>query len=149
MGVLTDYFVARDDKDAARAHAAVGGPRELGFKTAEWKSIDPVVTLAALDEIVNGRNALDWIKANAGDDQMVAGGEEDEHWVFRVAAEHAETLAELPDEISLIAERWAKSEELELDGFDPADLVDVLVSLRDLAREARSTSQQLYCWVSL
>src|SRR6266545_3656521 len=146
MGVLTDYFVARDNQDAARAHATVGGPRKLGFKTAEWKSIDPVVTLAVLDEIVNGTNALDWIKTHAADDENVAGGPEDEQWVFRVAAEHEETLAELPDNVRPIAERWAKSEEL--DGSDPADLADVLTSLRDLAQEARLTGQHLYCWVS-
>jgi hypothetical protein len=147
MGVLTDYFVARDDRDAARAHTTVGGPRELGFKTAQWKGIDPLITLAVLDEIVNGGNALDWIHANAGGDRMVAGSGEDEHWVFRVAPEHAETLAKLPDAIRTIAERWAKSPEL--NGSDPADLADVLVSLRDLAREARTSGQRLYCWVSL
>jgi hypothetical protein len=147
MGVLTDYFAARNDQDAARAHAAVGGPRELGFKTVQCKSIDPLVNLAMLDEIVKGVNALDWIRANAGGDRMVAGGAEDEQWVFRVAPEHAETLAELPGEVRPIAELWAKSEELK--GVAPADLADVLVSLRDLAREARRRGQRLYCWVSL
>jgi hypothetical protein len=145
MGILTDYFVARDDQDAARAHGA--GPLELGFKTAQWKSIDPVVTLAVLDEIVNGTNALEWIKSQPAGAENVAGGPEDEHWVFRVADEHAKTLAELPDDIRPIAERWAKSEEL--DGADPSDLVDVLTSLRTLARGARDATQRLYCWVSL
>ena len=147
MGVLTDYFAARNDQDAARAHAAVGGPRQLGFKTAQFKSIDPLVTIAMLDEIVRGTNALEWIRANAGGDRMVAGGPDDEQWVFRVAPEHAEMLAELPGEVRPIAERWAKSEELK--GFAPADLTDVLVSLRNLAREARRTGERLYCWVSL
>jgi hypothetical protein len=145
MGLLTDYFVARDDRDAARAHATVGGPRQAGYKTAAWKSIDPVVTLAVLDEIVNGTNALDWIKTHGA--KNVAGGPEDERWVFRVAVEHAETLAGLPDDVRAIAGRWSKS--AELDGADPAELTDVLVSLRDLAREARDTGQHVYCWVSL
>ena len=147
MGVLTEYFVARDDQDATRAHAALTGPRELGFKTAEWKSIDPVVALAVLEEIVNGTKVLEWIKSHAGDDQIVAGAGEDEHWVFRVTPEHTKTLADLPDAVRPIAERWAKSEEL--DRADPAVLTDVLVSLRDLARDARNTGQRLYCWVSL
>jgi hypothetical protein len=150
MGVLTDYFTARDDQDAARAHSVTGGPRELGLRTVQCKSIDPLVNLAVLNEIVKGVNALDWIRANAGGDRMVAGAAEDEQWVFRVAREHAETLAELPGEvraIAAIAELWAKSEELK--GVAPAELAGVLASLRDLAREARRTGQRLYCWVSL
>jgi hypothetical protein len=147
LGVLTDYFVARDDQDAARAHAAIAGPKKLGFKTAEWKSIDPAVNLAVLEEIVNGTNMLEWIKAHPDEPVRVAGSDEEDHWVFRVTAQHAETLANLPDDVRSIAERWAKSEEL--DGSDPSDLADVLVSLRGLAREARDTRQGLYCWVSL
>jgi hypothetical protein len=38
MGVLTDYFVARDDQDAARAHAATAGPKELGFVNGTTRS---------------------------------------------------------------------------------------------------------------
>jgi hypothetical protein len=67
--------------------------------------------------------------------------------VFRVAPEHAETLADLPSEVGAIAKRWAQSEELK--GVAPADLAKVLVSLRDLAQAARETGDRLYCWVSL
>jgi len=147
VGVLTDYFVARDDQDAARAHNTVGGPRQAGFKTAAWKSIDPVVTLAVLNEIVTGTNALEWIKTHGGDVEMVAGGNDDERWVFRIAPLHVDALMQLPEDVRPIAERWAKSEEL--DGADPKDLAEVLRDLRALAREARASSQQLYCWVSL
>jgi hypothetical protein len=54
VGVLTDYFIAKNDSDAARAHTSPGGPKRAGFPTAEWKSIDPVVCMAALDEAVTG-----------------------------------------------------------------------------------------------
>jgi hypothetical protein len=146
VGVLTEYFVARDDQDAARAQESPTGPARVGFKTAEWKSLDPVVTLAVLDEIMNGRNALEWIRGHAAQ-ANVAGGEEDEHWVFRVADPHATMLADLPTDVGDIASQWARAEEL--GGFPAADLTEALRDLRDLARHARTTGQHLYCWVSL
>jgi len=145
MGVLHDYFIARDDADAKRAHASATGPQDAGFKSIDLKGIDPIVNLAVLDEIVNGRDALAWIRASAG--ATVAGGADDEHWVFRVAPEHATMLADLPTDLLPTATRWAQSEELA--GSDPGDLADVLASLRELAKEARSSGQRLYCWVSL
>jgi hypothetical protein len=66
MGVLTECFVAKDDADAVRAHASQTGPKRAGFETAEWKSIVPVVALATLDQVVTGRDALAWIRSEAG-----------------------------------------------------------------------------------
>jgi hypothetical protein len=78
---------------------------------------------------------------------FVPGDPSDGPWVIRVAAEHVDTLAQLPDDVRPIAEPWAASDELE--GADPADLAEVLRSLRAPARDARSSSQRLYCWISL
>ena len=106
MGVLTDYFIARDDADAARAHKSTGGPKGLGFETAEWKSIDPVVTLATLDEVVTGRDALEWIRSGAPDSR-IAGSDGDEHWVFRVYDHHRAVLESIrDDQIKDVARRW-------------------------------------------
>ena len=78
MGVLTDYFIARDDTDAARAHNGPGSPRGVGLETAAWKSVDPVVTLATVDQVVTGRDALEWIRSGAPD-STIAGSGTDEH----------------------------------------------------------------------
>ncbi len=147
MGVLTEYFVARNDEDAARAHASLTGPKRAGFETAEWKSIDPVVCLAMLDQVVTGRDALEWIKSGAPD-SAVAGSGDDEHWVFRVYEHHRAVLEGIGDrQIEDVARRWGARDELK--NWDPKDVRAVLTDLVRLARAARNSGQGLYCWVSL
>ena len=147
MGVLTEYFVAKSDPDAVRAHASQTGPKRAGFETAEWKSIDPVVTLATLDQVVTGRDALEWIRSGAPD-STIAGSETDEHWVFRVYDHHRAVLESIrDDQIEDIARRWGATEELR--EWPPQDVEEVLRDLVRLARTARETGQGLYCWVSL
>lgn len=147
MGVLTDYFIARDDADAARAHKSTGGPKGLGFETAEWKSVDPVVTLATLDEVVTGRDALEWIRSGAPDSR-IAGSDGDEHWVFRVYDHHRAVLESIrDDQIKDVARRWGATEELA--DWEPQDVEEILRDLVRLSRIARETGQGLYCWVSL
>ena len=147
MGVLTDYFIARDDRDAARAHKSTGGPKGLGFETAEWKSVDPVVTLATLDEVVTGRDALEWIRSGAPDSR-IAGSDGDEHWVFRVYDHHRAVLESIrDDQIKDVARRWGATEELA--DWEPQDVEEILRDLVRLSRIARETGQGLFCWVSL
>lgn len=147
MGVLTDYFIAKDDQHAARAHTNPAGPKGAGFKTAESKGIDPVVTLAMLDQVVTGRDALEWIKSGAPD-STVAGSESDEHWVFRVYDHHRAVLEGIrDDQIEDVARRWGATEELR--DWKPRDVAAILRDLVRLARTARATGQGLYCWVSL
>ena len=147
MGVLTEYFIARDDQDAARAHGSPTGPKRAGFKTAEWKSLDPVVTMATLHEVVTGQNALEWIKSKPPD-STVAGTDKDEHWVFRVYDDHFATLADLPEERrGDVAAKWVRSEEMNDWPLDEAR--QALSELVAPAREARSSGAHLYCWVSL
>ena len=147
MGVLTDYFIAKNDSDAARAHTSPGGPKRAGFPTAEWKSIDPVVCMAALDEVVTGRNALEWIKSKPPD-SAIAGSDDDEHWVFRVYDHHFAVLAALTNEqLPDVARKWAAQEELR--EFRPDDVREALTDLVRLARDARAAGAHLYCWISL
>lgn len=147
MGVLTDYFIANDDQDAARAHASLSGPKGAGFETAEWKSVDPVVTLAMLDQVVTGRDALEWIKSGAPD-SSVAGSETDEHWVFRVYDHHRAVLEGIrDDQVADVARRWGATDELS--DWAPRDVEAILRDLVRLARTAREKEQGLYCWVSL
>ena len=147
MGVLTEYFIARNDDDAARAHASETGPKRAGFETAEWKSVDPVVCLAMLDQVVTGRDALEWIKSGAPD-STIAGSDEDEHWVFRVYEHHRAVLEGIADQqIDEVARRWGATDELK--NWEPKDVKAILTDLVRLARTARNSGQGLYCWVSL
>jgi len=59
VGVLTEYFIARDDADAARAHSGREGRSRRDFRPPSGGAVDPVVCLAVLDEGVTGRNAID------------------------------------------------------------------------------------------
>jgi hypothetical protein len=106
-----------------------------------------VVCLAVLDEVVTGRNAIEWIQSKPPD-STIAGSADDEHWVFRVYDHHFEVLADLTeDRLPEVARKWAASEELR--GWPASDVRDALSDLVRLAREARTSARHLYCWVSL
>lgn len=129
MGNLTEYFIARSDPDATRVHSSPTGPKRAGFKTAEWKNVE-------------------WIRSGPPDN-MIAGSDKDEHWVFRIHDHHLALLAGIADgEVATTAERWAAAQ---ASGIWPsaAETRELLVDPIGVAREARATGQYLYCWVSL
>ncbi len=61
-----------------------------------------------LDQVVTGRDALEWIKSSAPESTIV-GSETDEHWVFRVYGHHRAVLESLrDDQLPEVARRWER-----------------------------------------
>jgi hypothetical protein len=81
MGVLTDYFIAGSDAEAAATLKATGGPEHVGLVTTQLKGVDPVVNLATLEEILTGTDSMAII--SEGEDPVADGGS-DGPWVLRV-----------------------------------------------------------------
>jgi hypothetical protein len=132
MGVLTDYFIAASDAEAAGTVKATGGPEQAGFVTAQLKSVDPVVNLATLEEILD----------------PVADGGSDGPWVLRVRRSLVDALvAADANTLPGVAADWAATEEYE--GTDPKELLDVLHELGGIAKQSLDQNKSLYCWTSL
>jgi len=58
MGILTDYFVAGSDTEAAGTLKVTGGPEQAGLATVQLKGVDQVVNLATLEEILTGTDSM-------------------------------------------------------------------------------------------
>ena len=75
----------------------------------------------------------------------VAFGSEDGPFVFAVSGDDLTTLAEIAtieqDELNRLAESWAKTEEF--DGWDFADVHDLVLSIGDLAETAKLQDKSL------
>jgi hypothetical protein len=145
MGVLTDYFIAGSDAEAAGTLTATGGPAQAGLPTLPLKGVDPVVNLATLEGILTGTDPMGII--GEGEDPVADGGS-DGPWVLRVrrplvAALTAADPSKLPD----VAADWAATEEYE--GTDPKELLDVLHDLGRIAKQSLDENKSLYCWMSL
>lgn len=143
MGVLTDYFAASND-EAARA-ALQQGPKVVGLPTIEAKSLDPVVTMATLEQILLGTDAMTII--NDSRDEIIAQAGEQGPWVATIRPSLVKGLG-TPDPARLLAtaRQWALTEELS--DADPQDLYEFLWNLAHLAQWAVANNQQMYCWIS-
>ncbi|SER17101.1 hypothetical protein [Lentzea albida] len=139
MGVLYDYFAAPSDEDAATA--ITEGPKHR-FPTVETKSLDPMVVMGQLEQLLTGRDYDD-----IGEDPRWGGDIALEHdgevLVISVTDGLRDGLAAGGD-FGAVAVRWAEAEELE--GFDPVVLADVLQQLAALAVGAKERGERLYCW---
>jgi len=145
MGILTDYFVAGSDTEAAGTLKVTGGPEQAGLATVQLKGVDPVVNLATLEEILTGADSMAII---SGGEDPVADGGSDGPWVLRVRQSLVAALtAADPGKLSDVAADWAATEEYE--GTDPKELLDVLRDLGRIAKQSVDENKSLYCWMSL
>ena len=139
----TDYFAATDDEAAIRVIER--GPQVAGLPTIGATSLDPVVTMATLEQILVGTDAMviiedsrDAVIAQAGNDGP------------RVASIRSSLVAGLgvPDAARLLAtaRQWAITEELS--DTDPQVLYEFLWNLAHLAQWTVANNQRVYCWMS-
>jgi len=145
MGVLTDYFIAGSDAEAAGTLQATGGPEQAGLATLQLKGVDPVVNLATLEGILTGADPMGIISEGL---EAVANGGSEGPWILRVRPTLVTALsAESPGKLPDVAADWAATEEYE--GTDPKELLDVLHDLGHLAKQSLDENKSLYCWMSL
>ena len=145
MGILTDYFVAGSDTEAAGTLKVTGGPEQAGLATVQLKGVDPVVNLATLESILTGTDPTGIIGEG---EEPVADGGSDGPWILRVRQSLVTALiAADPGKLPDVAADWAATEEYE--GTDPKELLDVLRDLGRFARQSLDENKSLYCWMSL
>ncbi|HKW73495.1 MAG TPA: hypothetical protein VJQ08_11775 [Candidatus Dormibacteraeota bacterium] len=142
MGMLTDYFAAPDD-EAAKG-VLERGPKAAGLPTIEAKLLDPVVTMATLEQILLGTDAMTIIDDSR--DSVIAGLEKEGPLIASLRPSLVEGLG-TPDAARLLAtaRQWALTEELS--DADPKDLYEFLWNLAHLAQWAVANRQQVYCWI--
>ena len=114
------------------------------YETLSVRGIDPVVQLGTLEELLTGRSFEDILDDPSAEDIATDG----ERLVLRLNdALPPALIAATNQRLAEVATPWAQTEEFGGDA-DPADLVEFLTGLRELAQRSASRGERLYCWVS-
>ncbi len=150
--MLTSYFVAPDDEQAAQVIDWPSGPVEPAgdaegqdaFPVVDTK-IEPVVTLTKLAEILSG-TPYDELAADKRISTLLAQKDEYEVLVLTVSDSVKAALAGASDEdLVRAAGPWSQIEEFH--GLvDPDDLLEVMRELGLLARQAVDSGHSMYVW---
>jgi hypothetical protein len=171
MGVLYDYFRAPGPAAVLRAMDRAGGPLtgdaagESAFDGLDAKGIDPKVVLGQLVAFIRdvpwsvdvvATDTL-WPPPETRPASREAWGELPEDspwmtgpWLERLGADACDALAGVGDDrLPALAGPWAGIEEFGSIGPEPEVLLELLGQLVDLARRARASGDQLYCWMCL
>jgi hypothetical protein len=137
--VLGEFFAARPEDIDDRL--VEDGPFER-LPTIEGKGLSEV-TFATLGEILGVGTYDDLIKRAAEGPQSENG----EAGILTIPTEIRDALATLEDP-DAVAARWATTDELQ-DWWPQDELRILLRELSQLARDARSSDEQLWYWWSL
>ena len=146
MGILTDYFIAASDAEAAR-HLDSGVVQQglPASHVLEFRGIEPYVKLGTLESIVTGRP---YAEVSAGD-TTVTFSTDTGAVVDRVRPTLLGALLAATDEdLVEFTEAWSRTEEMTANGLGPAELVPFVRGLIQLARTADDEGAQVYCWMS-
>lgn len=146
---LIDYFIARDDAEAASVTPNAGGPRSDGFTTLYAQVVDPFEGLMALESILTGR-AIAEVGGDARHCHVVAGhGSEPgrtDSLVVTVTDTLRDALAGADHEhLRTTASAWAATKPPN-DRAESVTLDEFVRHFADLARGAADTGGRLYCW---
>ncbi|MFE9204293.1 hypothetical protein [Micromonospora sp. NPDC007230] len=154
MGVLFDYFRAKDDAAAVRMMEDLGGgPAAASGDGAaadaiDLKGIEPAVTLGKLVSFVRG---VDW-EVNLVDLNLLWSADDQEGpWLVSLDRATRDALASINDgQVRELSARWGRIEELAWSGPLPEDeMSPVIEEVAALARRARDAGEDLYCWCCL
>lgn len=152
MGLITDYFAASPQRAVTLAER---GPAGEDVPKLEMKWVEPAVlgsTLWAIIEdapVPDGHQLPFDLERFDAAAQLMALSEEQTSGLVQIADGFVQALATLPDErIAAVAARWATAEEW-TGPWEPGELDDTILGLRDLAREVHPPDQHMYVWWSL
>jgi hypothetical protein len=153
MGVVTDYFSASSDEEAASAIDRLGGPSQPSddpsakppFDTVEAKNIEPAVVLGTLEALLTGRDYDDIVKGPRWSHLLAS--QDDYHLLVCTVTDEiqAALVAASGKRLAEVAVPWSQTEEM--GGTDPEVLAGLLEKLAGLARRATDRNERLYCWV--
>jgi hypothetical protein len=143
MAVLSDFIVA--DSHEVPAILATASPSEK-WQSAQYKGLSEV-NLCQLWAILK--------KSSFSEDDLkkfnvMSNNEQQGPWAIIVPSELTSEIAAIDDgDAAHVADQWAKTEELLVDRWQPADVAALLRSIRRLATNANQDHKKLILWVSL
>jgi hypothetical protein len=144
MGVLFDYFLADSDEVAASVLESSAG--EAGLPFMDGRGIDPVVMMGTAEALLTDRT-YEEVDAARGVVPPVAMADEGTLVVLRLPDTLVAALAGATDlRLAEVAGPWSQTEEF-WGEVDPDVLGGFLGELAELARQAQSGRQHMYCWV--
>lgn len=138
--MLGELFAAKPE-DLDETLAAEGPYGRLpalevnGLSEVSLATLGEILGVGAYEELV-GRISAGPLSRN-GDSGILA-----------IPSELRDGLADT-DDLTGVAERWAATEELALDGWETVDAITILREVRELATTARAADQALWYWWSL
>lgn len=151
MGVLSDYFAADSDAQAASAIDLEAGPGHptAAFDAVDGKGIDPVVMMGTLQELLTGTPYSEIVRdPRSGKGPAIR--DEGEQVVLTLTDGLQAALAEAdPERLAPVAQSWSETEEFR-GPIPPEEVAYVntfLVDMSGLARRAQAKSRRLYCWI--
>jgi hypothetical protein len=144
MGLLSDFFIATkaevDSLDIRVSPAA-------SLPAVQARSVE-AVKLTQLQCIIDGSVFSDHLEDLGA--MMVKSEGADGPWVFLVPGLIGRTLAESDEhKVRDLAIAWASTDEWNLDGGKPEEIIPLLNNLGGLARRANAENRELYVWLSL
>jgi hypothetical protein len=137
--MLGEFFTATPDEIDERL---IGEGPYSRFPTVEAKTVSSV-SISTLGECL-GAGAYAELFERIESRQAAHG----EAGIDQVPREIRDALADAED-LDAVAERWAATDELKMDGWEPVETRQVVGDLARLAREARDAEQPVWFWWSL
>lgn len=141
MSPLSDLFIATPEEVNDLSSEEI--PSQM-FEAIDIKGIE-MVKLAKLAEIVLEIEFAEALQHLS----FVRNSSEDGPWIINVPNSLRDALASLDDRISVVASKWAETEEFQLDNWDESQVASVLEDMCELATKAVAENKRLYNWVSL
>lgn len=145
MGIQSDLVIAgADEAEDVRASES---------PSAEWDGFSfqglENVKLATLLSLISSRSPDGEYEKWLGE-LPVVGEVDDRPWLFALSRAAVKSLATIAaqdgEEFEGLAEQWAATDEFE--GWEPADVSDLLRSIGDLAESATLERKTMFLWVS-
>jgi len=142
MGVLSDLIVGNETD----AEEIVNTPApSQAFGGVDIKGID-TVKLATLHSIVTDRTPAEL----RGAYEPTATASHGEAWLIPIPAELVSQLAALNSaERRSVAERWSRTDEFQMDQWNPQTIAQALDQICNEATKASSSQRTLFLWMSL
>lgn len=144
MGILADIFVATED-EALAYESSIDSDDIEKYERVEFKGLTGL-EFGTLWAILENE---EWdVDVHMLED--VSYGEDGETWLMMFPDELISLLCSVENNnFESVLDQWAITEELQMSGWEPAEVGTVLEDLIRLAKTAQSSKRGLYLWGSL
>jgi hypothetical protein len=144
MGILADIFVATED-EALAYESSIDSDDIEKYERVEFKGLTGL-EFGTLWAILENE---EWdVDVHMLED--VSYGDDGETWLMMFPDELISLLCSVENNnFESVLDQWAITEELQMSGWEPAEVGTVLKDLIRLAKTAQSSKRGLYLWGSL